>query len=130
MSNYILDKAYTVKEADGVSAHRVVVAGSNPGECKLPSSANAGKILGVTIFSQPYSDRSVTVRKAGIARVVAAGAINFGDPVNIADSSGKVKAVNEPSGTLVHILGFAETSASSDGDIVEVFISIHDRVVP
>ncbi|MCD6384204.1 DUF2190 family protein [Candidatus Sumerlaeota bacterium] len=130
MSNYILDKAYTITSENGVQAYRVVVVGSNPGECQLPSAANDGKILGVTLFSQENKGRNVTVRKAGIARCVAAGAINLGDPVNIADSSGKVKAINESSGTHINCVGFAETSASADGDIIEVFLSFHERIVP
>lgn len=130
MSNYLLDKAYTITDSGGVGANLVVVQGTNDGECALPGAANAAKILGVTSFSQPNQGRSVSVRKAGIARVVAAGAVNAGDPVNVAGTSGKVKAVNESAGTLANCLGFAETSATADDDIIEVFISIHERTVP
>ncbi|NQU42062.1 hypothetical protein HQ520_02170 [bacterium] len=127
MSHYILDKAYKVTDADGVGGGRVVVQGTNPGECALPAAANAGSILGVTVHAQSLVNQNVAVRKAGIARVVAAGEIPVGSPVNVADDTGKVKAVDEAAGTQAECLGFAETAAADDGDILEVFISLHER---
>ena len=129
MANYILDKAYEVTDTGGVSAYRVVVQGTNAGQCALPGAANADKILGATVHAQTLQGQNVAVRKAGIARVMAAGAITLGAAVNIAGTSGKVKAVNESSGTKVFIVGFAETAASADGDIIEVFLSFHQRTV-
>lgn len=127
MPIYLLDKAYRVTTSGGVAAARVVVADTASGTCKLPAAANAGAILGVTVHAQSESGRSVTVRKNGIADVTAAGAIAAGAPVNIHGATGKVKAVSESSGTKVQCLGFAETAASADGDIIEVFLSIHER---
>lgn len=130
MSHYILDKAYSIDEAAGVDAYRVVVQGAETGQAKLPAAANAGAILGVTVHSQSRQTGHVAVRKAGIARVAAASAIPVGAPVNVAGASGKVKAVNEAPGTLVQCLGFAETPATADGDILEVFIALHERTAP
>lgn len=130
MANYILDKAYEVTDDNGVPAHRVVVQGSNAGQCALPASANAGAILGVTVHSQLLKGQNVAVRKAGIARVEAAGAIALGAPVNIAGTSGKVKAIDEATGTKINCVGFAETAASADGDVIEVFLSFHERTAP
>jgi outer membrane protein assembly factor BamB len=127
MPSYILDKAYKVTDADGVDANLVVVQGTNSGECALPGAANAGSILGVTTHSQSIQSKSVSVRKAGIASVVAAGAIAVGAPVNIAGTSGKVKAIDETSGTKINCVGFAETAASADGDVIDVFLSFHER---
>lgn len=127
MSHYILDKAYKITDAAGVAASRVVVQGTNAGECKAPAAANAAAILGVTVYSQSLQNQSVAVRKAGIARVAAAGAVSVGAPVNIAGTTGKVKAIDETAGTKVNCLGFAETAATADGDIIEVFISLHQR---
>ncbi|GAB4321201.1 MAG: hypothetical protein Kow0059_15790 [Candidatus Sumerlaeia bacterium] len=127
MSAHILDKAYTITDPEGVAAGRVVVAGANPGQCALPAAANAGALLGVTTAAQTRPDAPVPVRKAGIALVAAAGPIAYGAPVNAAGASGKVKAVSETAGTKINCLGFAETAASADGDLIEVFISIHER---
>jgi hypothetical protein len=127
MAHYILDKAYTITEAEGVEACRVVVQGTNAGEAKLPAADNADAILGVTVHAQANQNHNVAVRKAGIARVVAAGSIGVGAPVN-ADDEGKVKAIDEGAGTKVNCLGFAETASTAAGDIIEVFISLHQRV--
>jgi hypothetical protein len=130
MPSYILDKAYKVTDANGVDANLVVVQGTNAGECALPGAANAGAILGVTMHSQSLQNKNVSVRKAGIASAVAAGAISVGVPVNIAGTSGKVKAIDETSGTKINCVGFAETAASADGDIIDVFLSLHERTAP
>ncbi len=130
MPSYILDKAYKVTDANGVDANLVVVQGTNAGECALPGAANAGAILGVTVHSQSLQNKNVSIRKAGIASVVAAGAISVGVPVNVAGTSGKVKAIDETSGTKINCVGFAETAASADGDIIDVFLSLHERTAP
>ena len=127
MANYILDKAYATADSAGVGAYLVVVQGTNAGQAKLPTAANAGSILGVTVHSQTIQGSNVAVRKAGIARVTASGQIAVGVPVNVAGSSGKVKAIAETAGTKIACLGFAETAAGADGDVIEVFISIHER---
>jgi hypothetical protein len=130
MPSYILDKAYKVTDANGVDANLVVVQGTNAGECALPGAANAGAVLGVTMHSQSLQNKNVSVRKAGIASAVAAGTIAVGAPVNIAGTSGKVKAIDESSGTKINCVGFAETAASADGDIIDVFLSLHERTAP
>ena len=130
MSSYILDKAYSIQESSGVGAYRAVVQGTNAGEALLPSAANDGAILGLTVHSQTRQGGHVAVRKAGIARAVAAGAISVGAPVNVSGTAGDVKAINETTGTTIQCLGFAETAASAAGDIIEVFISIHERTAP
>ena len=127
MAIYLMDKSYRITTSGGVTAGKAVIAGAATGQCALPAAANAGKLLGITTTSQPVQNAAVSVRKAGIAEVVAAGIINPGDPVNIADTQGRIKAINETPGTKVQCLGFAETSATSAGDIVEVFIAIHER---
>jgi len=127
MSSYILDKAYSVNQSGGVGAYLVVVQATNAGEAKLPAAANATGILGVTVHSQSLTGANVAVRKAGIARVTAAGVIALGAPVNIAGASGKVKAISEGAGTKINCLGFAETAAGADGDVIEVFLALHER---
>lgn len=130
MSSYILDKAYAIEDSGGVEAFRAVVQGTSAGEATLPAAANDGSILGVTVHGQTRQDGHVAVRKAGIARVVASAAIGLGAAVNISGTSGKVKAISETTGTKIQCLGFAETAASADGDVIEIFISIHERTAP
>ena len=45
------------------------------------------------------------------------------DEVNVADSSGRVKTVSESAGTLVYVLGRAQTKASNANDIVIVEVA-------
>lgn len=129
MPIYLLDKAYRVTNAGGVEACRVVTIGPNSGECMLPLAPNWPGILGVTVHGQPASGRSVGVRKNGVAEVVAAGPIRYGEPVIIADTKGKVCAApSDGKGEKLNCLGFAETNATADGDVIEVFLSIHERL--
>jgi len=129
MPNSLLDKAYTVTDAAGIAAYRAVVPTTTAGECKLPTAANQFA-LGVTTHAQLRQNHAVAVRRAGIATVTAAGAISVGAPVNVAGTTGKVKTIGEASGTLVYCLGFAETAAGADGDLIDVFLAPHARLVP
>lgn len=129
MPIHLLDKAYRVAEANGVAAYRVVVQATNAGECRLPTADNAGGLLGVTLHAQPTVGRQVTVRKAGIAEVAAAGPVAVGAPVIAAGNTGKVKSATGAPGTRLNVLGFAETPALQDGDLIEVFLSIHERTL-
>lgn len=129
MPNYVLDKAYRVGTPTGVGAQRVVVHGPITGECQLPAAENAGGLAGVTVHAQATQGRAVTVRKLGIAEVVAAGPIALGSPVMAAGSNGKVKAATGAPGTRVNVLGFAESPATQDGDVIEVFLAIHERTL-
>lgn len=124
----ILDKAYKGTGVSLIPAHRVVVAGTNPGEAALPAAANAAAILGATTQAQPVAGASVAVRKAGVALIEAAGAIGLGAPVNVAGTSGRVKAIDESADTKVNCVGFAETTAAEAGDLVEVFLAPHERI--
>lgn len=117
--------SHTYKEIDaaGVGANLVVVQGTNEYECKKPTAANEGKILGVTTEAQTTQNRQVRVMHVGVARITASGAIAVGDTVNIAGSSGKIKTANEAAGTLINSVGQALQAASADGDIIDVLLN-------
>ena len=114
---------HKITDSGGVTANKVVVQGTNAYECKLPTAANAGSILGVTAEAQSTQNKQVRVQTAGVARITAADAISVGDPVNIHGTTGKVKTVNEATGTLVNVVGQALTAASADGDVIEVALN-------
>lgn len=130
MSYYVLDKAYAIEDAAGVGAYKVVVQGSEAHCAKGPASDSQGTLLGVTVHSQSLQGANVAVRKAGIARCIAAGTVPLGAAVTWT-ADGKVKVccpVLLPGGIKpVMCLGFAET-AGCEGDIIEVFIAVHQRV--
>ena len=128
MGSYTLDKAYAIDEPNGVGAYRVVTHGECVGQATLPRMVNMTGILGVTIHSQSRQGGHVAVRKAGIARVTAAGKIDLGAPVCVEKGTGKIKMLDDGD-QHVECLGYAETPAGCDGDICEVFIQIHQRTM-
>ncbi len=132
MPHYILDKMYKITDSGGLTAHRVVVQGTNAGECEAPGAENAGAILGVTVHAQSLQNQNVSVRKAGIARVVASSPVEVGAPVNVGSADGKVQDCRTVvrRGEPINCLGFAETAAEAEGDVFEVFISMHQRAAP
>jgi hypothetical protein len=91
MASYVLDKAYRITDSGGVNANLAVVQGTTPGECRLPSAANEGSILGATVHSASQ-EQGVAVRKLGIASLTAAASIAAGDAVCIADNQGRIKS--------------------------------------
>ncbi len=133
MSHYILDKAYRITDEKGVGANLVVVHGEHAGECVSPGELNARAILGITVHAQLLQNQRVAVRKAGVARVIAGSPIALGAPVICAGPSGKVMdacdLMSHADHKTLECIGFAETAATADGDVIEVFISLHQRVI-
>jgi len=152
---YLLDKTYRNDANQRILKYTALVAGlvNGAGYATVPGAANAPRVLGVaqedivengvnawvggvaqiTSGQAPVAGaptqlgKNVRVAKAGIARVIAAGAIAVGDWVNVADNQGRVKTVSEAAGTLVNVLGQAETAAANAGDIIHVALNIHSR---
>jgi hypothetical protein len=128
-STYVLDKAYTIDDAAGVGQYLCVVRGAADGGCKKPGGANAAGFCGITQEAQSKQNKGVAVRKLGISRAIASGAITQGDRVNIAGVSGKVQSceatVTHAPGTaaVTEVIGVAETTSVNDGDTIYVFIT-------
>jgi phage tail sheath gpL-like len=120
---YILDKTYRETDAAGVGVYCAVVQGTSDGDCKLPTAANQYAV-GITQEAQPKQNENVQVRKAGISRAIAHGAISAGQPVEIASSAGDLQAasLSGSGSTLHHVVGFAESSATNAGDYLFVFL--------
>jgi hypothetical protein len=131
-ATYVLDKTYKVVEAAGLSKYRAVVPATNDGECKLPTAANQ-LAYGITQEAQPKQNAGITVRKYGISRAVAKGAIAKGDYVEVGDATGALRKADlstvPGAATLHHVLGIAESSAA-DGTVFFVFLSPGPVVMP
>jgi len=131
-ATYVLDKTYKVTEAAGITKWRAVIPGTNDGECKLPTAANQLS-LGITQEAQAKQNQNVAVRKYGISRAYAKGAVTKGDYVEVGDTTGALRkadlATAPGAATLHHVLGIAETSAA-DGEIFFVFLSPNPVVIP
>lgn len=157
MSEDILDKAYPSNVNVEIGKFSVVVSDTSvqTNGFALPGGSNAGKLLGViqeSLLPDNVADYSGgvynivsgtawptnavpasglglgrRVRRIGISRCVAASAINRGDRVNVNDTQGRIKTINETAGTLVHELGIAEEAAVQAGDVIRVMITLIDR---
>ena len=119
----------------------------------IPGGANAAGIVGVTIehFVEPnyfvkegtdpttvtgstptlynLMGRPVQLQMNGYAKCYCASAVNQGDELNIADAYGRVKTVNESSGTKVYVVGIAQNATVNANDIVEVLLSFYEKNV-
>ncbi len=101
-----------------LAANTVVVAsGANAGNVKAPSAAGAASVIGVTQLAFDNNSYGPVVL-SGIAqcRFLTGTAINFGDPIKIADTSGRVtKAVPVATGgaNVRGLVGIAMQSIAS-----------------
>ena len=131
-ATYVLDKTYKEIDATGVGRFRAVTFGTNDGECKLPTAANQ-LAWGITQEAQTAQSENVSVRKYGISRAYAAGTIAKGAYVEVADTTGALRAADltttPGSATLHNIVGVAESSATA-GEVFFVFLSPGPVVVP
>jgi len=132
-ATYVLDKTYKITAAAGVGRYLAVCIGTNDGDCTLPTVASQLS-YGLTQEAQPTQNENVIVRKYGISRAVANSAINKGDYVEVAGSSGNLQTANlttlPGTATLHNVLGIAESSATALGQIFFVFLSPAAVVVP
>lgn len=131
-ATYVLDKTYKIITSGGVTQYRAVIPGVNDGECQLPTAADQVS-LGITQEGQTLQNENVRVRKYGISRAYAAGTVNKGDYVEVADTTGalrKADLTTVPGIATVHnIVGIAESSATV-GEVFFVFLSPGPVVVP
>ena len=113
----------------------------------VPASQNASGVLGVLAehfvepnYFVPYGtspttvtgtaptlynlmNRGMTLQVNGMARCIAAGAINQGDLLIIADSYGRVQSLATSgiaAGTTIYPIGIAQHGVSSANDVVQV----------
>ncbi len=117
---------------------------------QLPGASNAPGVLGVTIehFVEPnyfvpqgtdpstvtgtapvlynLKGRGVTLQVNGIAKVYAAGAVNQGDQLVVADVYGRVNNLANLSisaGTKIYLVGIAQNTTAAVNDVVEVLLN-------
>jgi hypothetical protein len=121
----------------------------------LPGGANAAGVLGVTVehFVEPnyfvpqgtapetvtgtapvlynLRGRGLTLQVNGIAKVYAAGAVNQGDILVVADVYGRVNNTANlgiSAGTKIYSVGIAQNSTQNADDVVEVLLNFTQGV--
>ncbi len=88
----------------------------------VPQSTNPTAVTGSTPTLYNLQNRGLSVQVNGVARCIAAGPVNQGQLVNVADQYGRVKAVNEAGGTTVYPVGEALHNVSNVNDVVQVLL--------
>ena len=89
----------------------------------VPQGTNPTTVTGTAPTLYNLQNRGMTLQVNGIARCIAFGAINQGDTLIIADSSGRVQSLATSGisvGTTVYPVGIAEHGVSNANDIVQV----------
>lgn len=130
-------KTYKITDAAGVSKYRAVVRGANEGEVAKPGAAGDGKCVGFTDEAQALQNKPVKVAVAGFAFATASGAIAYGDAVEIADNTGKIRscqarlaAATAGAAEVVNVVGYAEKAAGADGDVIPIRIAVFSKGTP
>lgn len=113
----------TFRGEEGAKRNRVLVYGSEPGDVVNPGAANAGKIAGVA-FDDAADGVGVALSEYAYPEIETAGAVNYGDSVNIADTGGRIKTVSEAAGTAVNLVGIAEEAADEAGQ--KIMVNVRD----
>lgn len=119
--------AKTFRGAEGCKKDRVLVNGPVPGECANTAAANAGNLAGVS-FDSAKDNEGVALSEHGYQHIEVAGVVAYGARLNVAADGGdpanrgRVKAVNEPAGSAVTLVGIAEEAASAVGKTIRVNI--------
>ena len=107
-------------EGSVIGAGLAVIPGTDTNQqCKLPTAAGE-RALGLTFAGGDAIGRPVTIVTDGQSKGIASAAIAVGDPLEVADTAGKLRKATPTIGVNANLLGFALTSAAVDGDEFEV----------
>jgi hypothetical protein len=120
-------KARRVADALGTVKGCAVVQGANSREVVRPSAANV-RIEGIALYVSAQNEH-VAVQDMGEAVCIAASAIAIGAEVNVADTTGRFKAVSEGAGVVAQVCGRAKTAASASGDQFTLEINRYARTI-
>lgn len=121
----------------------------------VPAASNAPGVLGVTVehFVEPnyfvpqgtdpstvtgtapvlynLKGRGLTLIVNGISKIYAAGAVNQGDVLVVADAYGRVNNtanLSIPAGTKINAVGIAQNSTAAANDVVEVLLNFGQMI--
>jgi len=129
-ATYVLDKTYKCEVTAGLGKFVAVMKGTADEQVKLPTSAGIA-CIGIT-QGTAADGKSVAVRKLGISKAIALNAVTRGQYVEIGDTSGRLQAAVLTAGSAAvhHIVGMAETTVTTTGDIFLVLLTNNPVSVP
>lgn len=111
-------------EGGAIGANLIVVWGTAEDQVKLPGGADAGAIVGVTLYAAAAAGDTIEVVVSGVADLlVNASGTNIakGDPLAIHGTSGRGKKSDLTNAK--HCLGYANEAATADAVLVSAEIS-------
>lgn len=97
----------------------------------VPQGTNPATVTGTTPVLYNLAGRGLALQVNGIARCIAAGAVNQGDVLVIADNYGRVNNTANLSisaGTKIYPVGVAQNTTQAQNDIVEVLLNFAQTV--
>ncbi|MGH9397172.1 MAG: hypothetical protein ACRD18_10030 [Terriglobia bacterium] len=97
----------------------------------VPQATNPTTVTGTTPVLYNLTGRGMTLQVNGIARCIAAGAVNQGDVLMVADNYGRVNNAANLSiaaGAKINSVGVAQNSTQSANDIVEVLLNFAQMI--
>jgi hypothetical protein len=89
----------------------------------VAQGANPATITGTAPTLYNLANRGMTLQVNGVARCIAAGAINQGDTLIVADNYGRVQSLANAglaAGTAAYTVGIAQHNVTNPNDIVQV----------
>ncbi|MDE3179951.1 MAG: hypothetical protein KGM47_09875 [Acidobacteriota bacterium] len=97
----------------------------------VPQATDPTTVTGTTPVLYNLAGRGLTLQVNGIARCIAAGAVNQGDVLVVADKYGRVTntaGAGVAAGGKLNAVGTAQNSTANANDVVEVLLSFAQMI--
>ncbi|MGH9434846.1 MAG: hypothetical protein ACRD06_02465 [Terriglobia bacterium] len=97
----------------------------------VPQATNPTTVTGTTPVLYNLAGRGMALQVNGLARCLAAGAVNQGDLLVIADAYGRVTnttGAGLAAGTKTYAVGSAQNSTQNANDVVEVLLNFSQQI--
>lgn len=129
--------SYQIADAAGVAVHMAVVRDSTVGRVKKPTAAGNGKFVGITQEAQETQYGDVPVKSAGFSFATMYGSGAYGDALDIADTTGRLRSCQtaledlaETTAYLTNVVGYAEQAWTQTGDVILVRLAPFTKLTP
>ena len=115
-----------------VTDKSVIIRGTDKAKGKVSDGDNAANVIGISQQQGPTGNFT-SVRRLGVAEVIAAEAMDPGDIV-VGAADGKVKKLASVAGSLsngdvVNVVGTNESKADAANDVVEVSLNVYTYTI-
>ncbi len=108
-------------EGGAIGADLAVVKGTTDNDAKLPTAAG-DRATGITALAVDAAGKAIPVIIFGPAVGTASEAIAPGEPLEVADTAGKLRPAAPGAAVNANIVGIALTTAAGDGDKFDLLV--------